>query len=122
MARDLINHPGSEATPAYLARTARRIAKAHDLRCKVLDEKGIKKLGMGALLAVGQGSANKPRFIALEHGPLQGAPLVFVGKGITFDSGGLSLNSSIVHNFYATASFGLGSIFLNFFFTTNKFL
>ena len=93
LARDLINHPGSAATPAYLARTARRIAKAHDLRCKVLDEKGIKKLGMGALLAVGQGSANKPRFIALEHGPPRGAPLVFVGKGITFDSGGLSLKS-----------------------------
>jgi leucyl aminopeptidase len=63
------------------------------MRCQVLDEKGIKKLGMGALLAVGQGSANKPRFIALEHGPLKGAPLVFVGKGITFDSGGLSLKS-----------------------------
>ena len=93
LARDLINHPGSVATPAYLARTARRIAKAHDLRCKVLDEKGIKKLGMGALLAVSQGSANKPRFIALEYGPLRGAPLVFVGKGITFDSGGLSLKS-----------------------------
>lgn len=93
LARDLVNHPGGQATPAYLARTARRIAKAQGMRCQVLDEKGIKKLGMGALLAVGQGSANKPRFIALEHGPLKGAPLVFVGKGITFDSGGLSLKS-----------------------------
>ncbi len=93
LARDLINHPGGDATPAYLARTARRLAKSHGLRCQVLDEKGIKRLGMHALLAVGQGSANKPRFIALEHGPKNGAPLVFVGKGITFDSGGLSLKS-----------------------------
>ncbi|HIG56261.1 MAG TPA: leucyl aminopeptidase, partial [Candidatus Handelsmanbacteria bacterium] len=91
LARDLINHPGGDATPAYLARTARRLAKSQGLRCQVLDEKGIKRLGMHALLAVGQGSANKPRFIALEHGPKNGAPLVFVGKGITFDSGGLSL-------------------------------
>jgi leucyl aminopeptidase len=92
-ARDLINHPGGVVTPAYLARAARRLAKERGLRCQVFDEKGIKRLGMGALLAVGTGSANKPRFIVLEHGPRRGAPLVFVGKGITFDSGGLSLKS-----------------------------
>ena len=93
LARDLVNHPGSEVTPAYLARTARRLAKNQGLRCQILDEKGIKRLGMAALLAVGKGSANRPSFIALEHGPKNGAPLVFVGKGITFDSGGLSLKS-----------------------------
>ena len=93
LARDLVNHPGSEVTPAYLARTARRVAKNQGLRCQILDDKGIKRLGMNALFAVGQGSANRPRFIALEHGPKTGAPLIFVGKGITFDSGGLSLKS-----------------------------
>ena len=93
LARDLVNHPGDEVTPAYLARTARRLAKTHDLRCRVFSAKGLAQLGMGALLAVGQGSANKPRFIVLEHGPHKGEPLVFVGKGITFDSGGLSLKT-----------------------------
>ena len=93
LARDLVNHPGGEVTPAYLARTARRLAKTHDLRCRVFSAKGLAELGMGALVAVGQGSANKPRFIVLEHGPRQGKPLVFVGKGITFASGGLSLKT-----------------------------
>ena len=93
LARDLVNHPGGEVTPAYLARTARRLAKTHDLRCRVFGAKSLAELGMGALVAVGQGSANKPRFIVLEHGPRQGKPLVFVGKGITFDSGGLSLKT-----------------------------
>ena len=72
LARDLVNHPGGEVTPAYLARTARRLAKTHDLRCRIFSAKGLAELGMGALVAVGQGSANKPRFIVLEHGPRQG--------------------------------------------------
>lgn len=93
LARDLVNHPGSKVTPAYLADAARRLAKTHDLRCQTFDAKGLAELGMNALLAVGQGSANKPRFVVLEHGPSEGAPLVFVGKGITFDSGGLSLKT-----------------------------
>ena len=93
LARDLINHPGDKVTPAYLARTARQLAKAHNLRCQVFGPKEIEREGMGALLAVGRGSANQPRFIVLEHGPRRGTPLVFVGKGITFDSGGLSLKS-----------------------------
>ena len=93
-ARDLINHPGSTATPDYLAKEARRLGRTHKLKVQVIDEAGIKKIGMGALLAVGQGSANKPRFIVMEHNAnKRGAPLVFVGKGITFDSGGLSLKS-----------------------------
>ena len=93
LARDLVNHPGGEVTPAYLARTARRLAKTHDLRCRIFGAKSLAELGMDALVAVGQGSANKPRFIVLEHGPREGDPLVFVGKGITFDSGGLSLKT-----------------------------
>jgi leucyl aminopeptidase len=93
-ARDLVNHPGNTVTPAYLAKEARRLGRERSLKVQIINEAGIKKLGMGALLAVGQGSANKPRFIIMEHGAnRRGAPLVFVGKGITFDSGGLSLKS-----------------------------
>ena len=93
-ARDLVNHPGSTATPSYLAKEARRLGRECHLKVQIIDEAGIKKLGMGALLAVGMGSVNKPRFIVMEHGAdRRSAPLVFVGKGITFDSGGLSLKS-----------------------------
>ena len=93
-ARDLANHPGSQATPAYLARTARRIARANGMTCTVIDEAGMKKLGMGAILAVSQGSSEPARFVILEHNKKAGGrPLVLVGKGITFDSGGLSIKS-----------------------------
>ncbi len=92
LARDLGNQPGNVATPSYLAGVARRIARRHALRCQIIDERGMKKLGMGALLGVAQGSAQAPRFIVLEHNRKAGGrPLVFVGKGVTFDSGGISL-------------------------------
>ena len=97
LARDLINHPGNTATPRYLATRARAVARRHGLRCRVLDEAAIRKLGMGALLGVAAGSAEPPRLIVLEHG-LTGdraksrpKPLVFVGKGVTFDAGGISI-------------------------------
>lgn len=93
-ARDLINHPGQTVTPVYLASEARRLARAHDIKARILDEKAMAKMGMGALMSVGQGSANPPRFICMEYnGRKREQPLVFVGKGITFDSGGLSLKS-----------------------------
>ncbi|MCC7264707.1 MAG: leucyl aminopeptidase [Candidatus Latescibacteria bacterium] len=92
LARDLGNHPGNVATPGYLAGVARQLARRHGMRCQVIDERGMKKLGMGALLGVAQGSAQAPRFIVLEHNKKAGGkPLVFVGKGVTFDSGGISL-------------------------------
>ncbi len=92
LARDLANHPGSTVTPSYLARVAHKIAREHGLKCKVIDEAGMKRLGMGALLGVSQGSAEPARFIVLEHNKKAGArPLVFVGKGVTFDSGGISI-------------------------------
>ncbi|MFH1572005.1 MAG: M17 family peptidase N-terminal domain-containing protein [Gemmatimonadota bacterium] len=96
MARDLINHPGNTATPAYLASCARRLARTHGLRCRVLDEPAMRRLGMGGLLAVTRGSGEGARFIVLEHatagrGRRDRPPLVFVGKGVTFDSGGISL-------------------------------
>jgi leucyl aminopeptidase len=92
-ARSLINHPSNEMTPTILAEQARQMAKDCHLRCEILDRKGIEKLGMGLLLGVAQGSEEPPKFIILEHrGGRRGqGNLVFVGKGITFDSGGISI-------------------------------
>ncbi|PIQ96789.1 MAG: leucyl aminopeptidase [Nitrospinae bacterium CG11_big_fil_rev_8_21_14_0_20_56_8] len=92
-ARDLISHPSNTATPTYLADTARAIAKKHKIACKILDRKEMEKLGMGALLGVARGSHEPPAFIVLEYfgaGKTQ-PPVVIVGKGITFDTGGISL-------------------------------
>jgi len=94
LARDLGNLPANVCTPAYLAQEAASLAKRHGLKCQVLDEKAIEKLGMGAFLAVARGSRQPPRLIVLEH---RGArkkgtrPVVLVGKGVTFDTGGISL-------------------------------
>jgi leucyl aminopeptidase len=92
--RDLANLPGNVCTPTYLADQARAIAKRHtSLRVQVLDEAAIRKEKMGCLLAVSQGSAEAPRFIVLEHrgGKADTPPVVLVGKGVTFDTGGISL-------------------------------
>jgi leucyl aminopeptidase len=80
-------------TPAYLAGQAVALAKELKLNCQVLEQKDMKKLGMHALLAVAQGSRQAPQFIVLQYqGGKSGAhPLLLVGKGITFDSGGISL-------------------------------
>ncbi len=92
--RDLANLPANVCTPTFLAEQARALGKRHDsLRVRVLDEPAIRREKMGCLLAVSQGSHQPPRFIVLEH---QGtkkeqAPIVLVGKGVTFDSGGISL-------------------------------
>ena len=93
-ARELANLPPNICTPAYIAGQAEAFAKAHDqVDCKVLDHIEMEQLGFGSLLAVGRGSANKPKLIALHyHGGAEGtAPYAFVGKGITFDTGGISL-------------------------------
>jgi leucyl aminopeptidase len=92
--RDLANLPANVCTPRYLADQARALAKQNtSLRVQVLDEAGIKKEKMGCLLAVSQGSHEPPRFIVLEHrgGKADTAPVVLVGKGVTFDTGGISL-------------------------------
>jgi len=94
LARDLVNHPGNTATPTYLADTARRIAKTCGLACSVFDEQKIKRLAMGGLLAVAKGSHEPARFIVLEHTTpktAHNAPVVLIGKAITFDSGGISI-------------------------------
>jgi leucyl aminopeptidase len=92
--RDLANLPSNVCTPTYLADQARTIAKQYaSLRVQVLDEAAIKKEKMGCLLAVSQGSHEPPRFIVLEHraGKADSSPVVLVGKGVTFDTGGISL-------------------------------
>ena len=93
-ARDLGNEPPNLLTPVEMAARAEAIAADVRLRSTVLDEAAMEEAGMGILLAVSQGSANPARFIILEHAPAghaEEAPLVFVGKGITFDTGGISL-------------------------------
>ena len=92
--RDLANLPANVCTPSYLAEQARKLARSHtSVKVQVLDEAAIRRLKMGCLLAVTQGSAQPPRFIVLEHrgGRASQAPVVLAGKGITFDSGGISL-------------------------------
>jgi leucyl aminopeptidase len=92
--RDLGNLPGNICTPRYLANTAKDLAREHrSLRAKILDEVAIKRQKMGCLLSVTVGSAQPPRFIVLEHrgGRAGSAPVVLVGKGVTFDTGGISL-------------------------------
>jgi leucyl aminopeptidase len=93
MARDLSNSPGNEVNPSYLARQAREIADQTTLRCHVLDVDGIREHQMGCLLGVAQGSDQPPAFIILEHAPngTQEKPIVLIGKGLTFDSGGISI-------------------------------
>jgi leucyl aminopeptidase len=93
LAKDLGNLPGNICTPSYLAEQARQISKSHGLGVDILDRADMEKLGMNTLLSVARGSHEPPKFIVLRHaGGIAGArPVVLVGKGITFDSGGISL-------------------------------
>jgi leucyl aminopeptidase len=92
--KDLANLPANVCTPSYLADAARALAKAHkSVRARVLDEREIRRLGMGSFLSVTRGSDEPPRLIVLEYdgGKKGDAPVALVGKGITFDTGGISL-------------------------------
>ncbi len=96
-ARDIVNEPGNVVTPEYLADIAKEISKGNDIECEIFNEKEIVKKGMNAFYGVGQGSKNPPRFIHLTYKPKHKSKnkkikkIAIVGKGITFDSGGLSL-------------------------------
>ncbi len=96
LARDLGSHPGNEMTPAILAGRAESMARETGLRCEIFDEGRIASEGMRTIQAVAQGSAQPPRFIVLEHegDDPEAAPAVLIGKGITFDSGGISIKGS----------------------------
>ena len=96
LARDLGNQPSNAMTPAALARHARAIARRRGLKCQVLGRGELKRLGLGLLLGVAQGSREEPRLIVMEYRP-RGArrTLCFVGKGITFDTGGISIKPAL---------------------------
>jgi leucyl aminopeptidase len=93
LARDWVNCPPNDLTATHLADAAAAEAKTLGIACKVFDKKGIEKLGMPLLLAVNRGSKEEPRFIHMTYAPKVKAKkkIVFVGKGLTFDSGGLCL-------------------------------
>jgi leucyl aminopeptidase len=93
LARECANRPGNHATPRHLASEAKRLGRQHGFKVEVFDRKQIEKIGMGSFLAVAQGSAEPPRFIVMHYNGAAKAqaPVVLVGKGITFDSGGISL-------------------------------
>ena len=93
LAKDLGNLPANVCTPTYLAEQAGKIAAEWKLELKVLERKDMEKLGMGSLLSVAQGSRQPPKLIVLNYagGPKKAKPVVLVGKGITFDTGGISL-------------------------------
>jgi len=94
-ARDLINDTSNVITPTALAETAQQIARENGLECQVMDVDQIQSLGMNLLLAVAQGSAQPPKFIVLKYSaPGAKRTVAIVGKGITFDSGGLSIKPS----------------------------
>lgn len=90
--QDLANLPGNMCTPSYLADQARKLGAEHGLAVQVLEEKEMRELGMGALLSVSRGSREPPKLITLDYrGAGKERPIVLVGKGITFDSGGISI-------------------------------
>ncbi|HJV94530.1 MAG TPA: leucyl aminopeptidase [Albitalea sp.] len=96
LARECANRPANHCTPTHLAEQAKKLAKEHGLKVEVLDRKAVEKLGMGSFLAVAQGSDEPLRFIVAryEGAPKSKAPVVLVGKGITFDTGGISIKPS----------------------------
>jgi leucyl aminopeptidase len=93
LTRDLGNRPPNICNPSHLAEEARKFAKADNVSVRVLDESAMTKLGMGAFMSVTRGSDTPGKLIAIEYkgGPAKAAPIVLVGKGITFDTGGISL-------------------------------
>jgi leucyl aminopeptidase len=97
LTRDLANEPGNKMTPAVLAEQAKLVAANNGLECDVLDRDAMAKLGMGALLGVAQGSIHPPFLIVLKYKPLKANGtdhLALVGKGVTFDTGGVSIKPS----------------------------
>ncbi len=94
LARDLGNLPGNICTPSYLAGQAMELGKRFQkLRVEILEREDMEKLGMGALLSVARGSRQPPKLIIMEYrgGPKKERPVVLVGKGLTFDAGGISI-------------------------------
>jgi leucyl aminopeptidase len=93
LTKDLGNLPPNVCTPGYLADQARELGKRYRMKVQVLERDDMKKLGMNTLLSVAQGSAEPPKFIVIEYrgGAKAAKPVVLVGKGVTFDTGGISI-------------------------------
>ena len=96
LARDMVNEPANHMTPSHMAETARKLAETYGLELNVLEREQMQELGMGALLGVAQGSRQPPKFIVLHYRGDASSEIdvALVGKGITFDSGGISLKPS----------------------------
>lgn len=96
LARDLVNEPSNNLTPQDLATRARAVARAGKITCQVFERRQLERMGMGALLGVAQGSGRPPVLIVLSYrgGRKKGPDLGLVGKGVTFDSGGISIKPS----------------------------
>lgn len=119
--RDISNTPGADLTPNALANEAKNFAKSTKVQVKVMDEKAIKKEGLHALWAVGKGADDMPRFIMMEYWGLgkptknskdkKKQPIVLVGKGITYDTGGLNVKpSGSMHDMHMDMSGGASAI------------
>jgi len=96
LTKDLGNLPPNICTPSYLASIGTKLAKQYKMKSKVFNQKEIEKLKMGSFLSVAKGSREAPKFICIEHyaGKKNQKPIVLVGKGITFDAGGISIKPS----------------------------
>ncbi|TET25598.1 MAG: leucyl aminopeptidase [Dehalococcoidia bacterium] len=96
LARDMVNEPANYMTPSQMAKTARKLATSYGLEVSLLEKKQMGELGMGALLGVAQGSREPPKFITLHYRGRNATEIdvALVGKGITFDSGGISIKPS----------------------------
>ena len=114
MTRELVNLPGNVCTPSYLAKEGRALGRKHDkLSVSVLDEKKMASMGMGSLLSVGNGSEEPSKLIVMKYegGPAKQAPYCLVGKGITFDTGGISLKPAKGMESMKFDMGGAGSVF-----------
>ncbi len=112
-AKYLGNLPANHCTPTRLGEEAKKLVKSHGLKVTVMDRKAIEKLGMGSFLSVTNGSDEPPRFIVFEYngGKKGEAPTVFVGKGVTFDTGGISIKPAPDMDHMKWDMSGAGTVF-----------
>ncbi len=108
--RDLANTPSSDMPPQRLAKAAKDLVKGLPVTVTALGRAQMQKLGMGAVLGVAKGSSQEPAFIVMEYKGAPGAPIVLVGKGVTFDSGGINLKSDGGHEMHMDMSGGAAVI------------
>lgn len=109
-ARVLANTPSSDMQPMRLGKAAKDAVKGLPVTVTVLGKREMEKIGMGAVLAVGKGSAAEPAFIVMEYKGAAGAPIVLAGKGVTFDSGGINLKTDGGHEMHMDMSGGAAVI------------